>query len=247
MQIVTVHVATPEERLWSQVQTWWKTEFFGCKYAGETTRSVEDKQAFEILEATTSKVGDRYETGLLWKDAATKLPNNRVVAERQLRSLERRLSMDNELARAYTKTIHDDVAKGHAKKLTAEEANIPAKHQWFLPHHPVLNPNKPGKVRRVFNVAAPFRGTSLNDHLLSGPDLLNSLVGVLMRFRQERVALSADSASMFSQVAVVERDQPVLRFLWRERDYVEPAVYQDCRHIFGANREGQRSRVSCSR
>ena len=246
-----VHIATPDEELWNQVQSWWQTESFGCKYAQETTRSIEDKQALEILAATTCKVGNRYETGLLWKNAATKLPNNRVVAEKQLLSLEKRLSKDKELFGAYKKTIDDDVAKGYVRKLTTEEASAPVKHQWFLPHHPVLNPNKPGKVRRVCNAAAPFRGASLNDHLLTGPDLLNSLVGVLMRFRQERVALSADIESMFSQVAVVQKDQPVLRFLWRGKQNAEPDVYQFCRHIFGAksspDRERQRPGFSRSR
>ncbi|XP_060589840.1 uncharacterized protein LOC132744996 [Ruditapes philippinarum] len=55
---------------------------------------------------------------------------------------------------------------------------------WYLPHHPVVNPKKPGKVRVVFDCAAKYRGTSLNDNLLQGPDLTNSITGVLMRFRQ---------------------------------------------------------------
>ena len=50
------------------------------------------------------------------------------------------------------------------------------KHKWYLPHHPVLNPSKPGKVRRVCNAGAKFQGSSLNSHLLSGPDLMNNLV-----------------------------------------------------------------------
>ena len=52
--------------------------------------------------------------------------------------------------------------------------------------------NKPGKTRVVFDCAAKHKGTSLNDQLLTGPDLTNSIVGVPMRFREEQVALSAD-------------------------------------------------------
>ena len=44
----------------------------------------------------------------------------------------------------------------------------------------------------VFDAAAKFHGTSLNDQLLQGPDYINNLAGVLMRFRQEEVALVAD-------------------------------------------------------
>ena len=48
--------------------------------------------------------------------------------------------------------------------------------KWYLPHHAVLNPNKLGKVRVVFDAASKFDGDSLNGKLLTGPDLLNNLV-----------------------------------------------------------------------
>jgi len=56
--------------------------------------------------------------------------------------------------------------------------------------------NEPGKTRVVFDCAAKHKDTSLNDQLLTGPDLTNSIVGVLMRFREEQVALSADIECM---------------------------------------------------
>ena len=102
--------------------------------------------------------------------------------------------------------------------MSPEEAQKPVKHQWFLPHHPVVNPNKPGKVRRVCD----------------GPDLLNPLIGILMRFREERIALSADIEAMFSQVAVPSQDQVALRFLWRKDRNSPPTIYQFLRHVFGA-------------
>ena len=84
--------------------------------------------------------------------------------------------------------------------------------EWYLPHHPVINPNKPGKVRRVLNGAAKFHGSSLNEALLVGPDLLQSLLAVLMRFRQHQHAVSADIEGMFLQVGVLPIDQLSLRF-----------------------------------
>ena len=58
---------------------------------------------------------------------------------------------------------------------------------WYLPHHAVLNPIKPGKVCVVFDAASKFDGVSLNDKLLTGPDLLHNLVGILMRFRTGKI------------------------------------------------------------
>ena len=106
--------------------------------------------------------------------------------------------------------------------------------EWYLPHHPVVHPHKPSKVRRVLNGAAKFQGQSLNIALLTGPDLLQSLIHVLLRFRQHKYAVSADIEGMFLQVGVIPKDQPSLRFLWREDPASQIAVYQYVRHIFGS-------------
>jgi hypothetical protein len=77
-------------------------------------------------------------------------------------------------------------------------------------HHPVVHPQKAEKVRVVFDCAAKYGGTSLNDMLLQGPDLTNTLVGVLTRFRQESTAVMADIESMYYQVHVREEDSDYL-------------------------------------
>ena len=103
----------------------------------------------------------------------------------------------------------------------------------MLPHHPVVNPNKPGKVRCLLNGASKFHGTSLNKSLLVGSDLLQNLVFVLLRFRQHHFAVSADIERMFLQVCVLPEDQPSLCFLWREDSTADVVVHQYTRHIFG--------------
>ena len=56
----------------------------------------------------------------------------------------------------------------------------------------MVNPRKIDKLTIVFDCAARRMEVSLNDVLLQGPDLMNSLVGVLNRFRSEPIALVAD-------------------------------------------------------
>ena len=48
--------------------------------------------------------------------------------------------------------------------------------------------------------------------LKTGPDLLNQLVGILLRFRTGRVAVAGDIRAMFHQVRVPEKDRDSLRF-----------------------------------
>ncbi len=67
---------------------------------------------------------------------------------------------------------------------------------FYIPHHGVYHPKKQ-KLRVVFDCTASFQGRSLNSELLQGPDLTNTLVGVLLRFREEPVAIMADIESMF--------------------------------------------------
>ncbi|GBP53425.1 hypothetical protein EVAR_17500_1 [Eumeta japonica] len=65
---------------------------------------------------------------------------------------------------------------------------------WYLPHFAVTHPQKK-KVRLVFDAAARTNGKCLNDALLTGPDLIRSLLGVLVRFRQGRVASTSRKCS----------------------------------------------------
>ncbi len=111
------------------------------------------------------------------------------MAEHRLNHLKKRLVKDPNLFAKYSDVMDELVKKGYSRKVPENLINQPQQPLWYLPHHPVLNPNKPDKVRVVFDCAAKYRGTSLNDQLLQGPDLTNSLVGVLLRFRENPVAL----------------------------------------------------------
>ena len=121
----------------------------------------------------------------------------------QLKSLEKRLSKDKEPRSKYSKNINDDVEKGYVFRVeNPKDPSQRSKREWYLPHHPVINPNKPGKIRRVLNGAAKFHGTFFNRFLLTGPDLLQRLIHNLIRFRQHKYAVSADIEGMFLQVGV---------------------------------------------
>ena len=98
----------------------------------------------------------------------------------------------------------------------AHKVESHSERELYLPHHPVVNPNEPGNVRKLLNGAAKFHGASLNKSFLTGPDLLQNLIYVLQRFRQHPFAVSAEIEEMFLQVGVLPCDQPSLRFLWRE-------------------------------
>ncbi|XDV29327.1 hypothetical protein PO909_032464 [Leuciscus waleckii] len=60
----------------------------------------------------------------------------------------------------------------------------------------------------------PWKGISLNSKLMQGLNLTSNLVGVLLRFRQEPIALMADVESMFHQAKNILRDLCKLNYAW---------------------------------
>ena len=109
---------------------------------------------------------------MLWVDKDVKLPNNYYSAFVQLRSLEKWLEKDPDLKKLYGKTIQDDLEMRYIVPIESNESNTRIDQEWCLPHHPVVNPNKHGKMSRVLKSASKFHGVSLNQSILVGPDLL---------------------------------------------------------------------------
>ena len=211
------------------LEQFWKIEAEGTQPEPESKNPVE-KEALDILNKTISYNGEKCENGLPWKKPL-RIENNYFAALSQLKSLQKRLSNDLQLKELYEQTLTTDLQKFYVKPVEMQQPE-PEKI-WYLPHHPVVNPNKPGKVRRVANAAAKFRGQSLNSNLITGPDLLNNLVGILLRFCENPVAILSDIDDMFMQIAIRHEDQCALRFLWPNEEMVNQ--YQFTRLIFGAN------------
>ncbi|XP_055915334.1 uncharacterized protein LOC129948382 isoform X1 [Eupeodes corollae] len=128
--------------------------------------------------------------------------------------------------------IEDYVAKGYARKLNPCE--VETKKCWYLPIFPVINLNKPGKIRLVWDAAAKVDGVSLNSMLLKGPDHLTPMVSAIRKFRQRKVAIGGDIAEMYHQVRIRAEDQNYQRFLWFEPGALKPSVYVMLVMTFGS-------------
>ena len=88
-------------------------------------------------------------------------------------------------------------------------------------------------MRVVFDGAAKFNETCLNENLLKGPDLLNNLFSVLSKFRSGRYTLTSDIKQMFHQVRIIPSDRDALRFLWRYKVNEKMDEYVMNVHLFG--------------
>ena len=98
------------------------------------------------------------------------------------------------------------VSKGNAEIVPQEVVKVDKKKIWYLPHRPVVNPKKPGKIRPVHDCAAVFQGRSLNSQV-HRPDVVNKLFPVLLRFREGPYAWQADIQDMYYRVQLPDDDK----------------------------------------
>ena len=111
----------------------------------------------------------------------------------------------------------------------------------YLPHHPVIKESSSTtKLRVVYEGNAKLHTSqkSLNECLYQGPNMIANLIGILLRFRMNVVALVADIQKAYLQLQLKPVDRDVTRFLWVKD--VHRAVSNDniqvmrfCRVIWG--------------
>ena len=152
-----------------------------------------------------------------WVKDPNQLPDNRVAAIKRLESTERRLLKSEKLAEMYSDQIKDMLDRNVARKLTEAEIREYDGPCHYISHHEVLkNGSSSTPCRIVFDSSANFQNHTLNDYWGKGANLVNDLVGVLLRFRENKVGVAGDIKKMYHAVKISELDQHTHRFLWRD-------------------------------
>ena len=197
--------------------------------------SVEDRYAEEIMNKTTVLKNEHYEIGLPFKHNPPHLPDSLYTAEKRLESLKSKMERNENFRKKYSSVMAKYQEEGAAREVPKEELAT-LKPLWYLPHHAVWHPRKPEEPRVVFDCASKSNGTSLNDELLRGPENTSSLIGVILRFRVDNIAVTADVKRMFHQVYVKPEHRGALCYLWWPDGDISKAAktYQMLVHIFGA-------------
>ncbi|XP_062588283.1 uncharacterized protein LOC134249947 [Saccostrea cucullata] len=198
--------------------------------------SLEDKNFLQQVENSIQFENGHYHIGLPFRRKDVVLPNNSAQCLKRLEGLKCKFMKNPQFKDHYVEFMDKILQKGYAEPVPEDELNEEDGRIWFLPHHGIYHPKKPNKIRVVFDCSAKFMGVSLNNQLLQGPNLANNLLGVLMRFRQEEIAILGDIESMFYQVKVPEKDRNFLRFYWWKDGDIDqkPLQYRMTVHLFGA-------------
>lgn len=142
----------------------------------------------------------------------------------RLYRLEQRLNKDLELKKDYGLFMEEYIKLNHMTAIHANQEEDST--SYYIPHHPVVtSSNGQRKLRVVFDASAKTSsGKSLNDILLVGPTIQQTLFSIVLRFRQHQYVLTADVVKMYRQVNISEEQRNLQRILWRPN--VDEAVQE---------------------
>ena len=197
--------------------------------------SVENQQFLQTLKDGLRITEQGFiELPMPVRSSITSLPNNEApVFHRTVNTLTR-AKADPAKLKLLCDAMQLCINRGHVEMVPESEKVVATGRLcWFLPVFPVFNK---AKVRLVFDAKACFRGVSLNSALHQGPDLNNTLRGVMLRFRCSVVAFMLDIAYMFNCFVVPELQRDLLRFFWWEGNDASKGLvqYRSTVHLFGA-------------
>ena len=180
--------AKPSESLETQVKRFWDLYSVGI---------METDTVNETFKETITFDDGRYTVELPFQEFHPVLPDN-------FRQQPLVLEQYDEII---TKQLHD----GIIEEINPHNDSREPEKIHYLPHHPVIREHaKTTKVRIVYDASAKVRNDvpSLNQCLKTGPSLIPTIFDILLRFRWNRVAVTADIKSAFLMINVSVNSKP---------------------------------------
>ncbi len=215
-------VTTPADKSWLKIIQ----RMLDVEDPGET-EVLSPKEEFVIkqLRRSIQKSGNQYQAACTWAPGKARPPLNYQQAYTRLTSLEAsKYFKDLNLKKHYAAVFDSWEKDAFIRQVPYPSPEV----AYLLPHFPILKDSPTTPVRPVMDCKV-----GLNGFLLSGPNLLNDMVAVLLRFRSGLYAYSGDIKQMFLRILLAPEDRPFHCFLWRSDRALEPTVYQFQVHVFG--------------
>ncbi|XP_033226063.1 uncharacterized protein LOC117178741 [Belonocnema kinseyi] len=211
----TVCNSITNQQLHKQVERFWEIENHSIKKISSELNPLDDLEQ-HFLSTTEQDKDGRFIVTIPFKDEVNDLGESYTRAHKCLLDLERKLSKQPELKKAYSEFMEDYENQGHMVMISAREIKTD-KVVNYLPHHAVLKEGTTTtKIRGVYNGSFPTStGLSLNQVQRVCPIVQNDLISIMLRFRQHPIVISADIAQMYRQIKINKNQQDLQRILWR--------------------------------
>ncbi|UYV79284.1 hypothetical protein LAZ67_17001905, partial [Cordylochernes scorpioides] len=191
-----------------RVASLWELETIGIRDPTEVI-SVKEKNVL-MQEKFREKIcrghDGRYLVSLPWKEGIGTIPNNLEIAKRRLEAMTQKLTQKGQFV------PYDEVFRSWFRENLIEEVDgediKPTGH--YLPHRPIYKvQSETTPIRPVYDASckASKRSLSLNECLETGPNLIELLPEILIRFRKKKIGAIADIRKAFQTVGIDEKER----------------------------------------
>ena len=163
------------------------------------------------------------------------MKDNRYQALSILLQVEKRLKKDDVACKAFREQFNDFIERKVIRELSQEEMdNYKGPVNYISIFEVKKEDSASTPIRIVSNSSLKYEGMSFSDTLMKGPNTLNDLYKVLLKFRTYPVALVGDLAKMYHTVLTTEKELHLRRILWRDMKLdEEPKTYGPLVVMFG--------------
>ena len=196
--------------------------------------SVNERAAYSKMRKGLQIVDGHYQIPIPFIKDDICMPNNRSQAVSCLEGMRSRFKKNPGYFKEYQEAVQKYIDDGHAVRVPEQELIRPEGKTFYLMHHGVQHLKK-RKLHVVYNLSKEFKGKSLNGQVIECPDLLQRIVGVLLRFRVNKVAVAGDIRAFFHNIKVPIEHADLMRFVWfQDGDENKPLVeYRMETQVFG--------------
>ncbi|UYV72013.1 hypothetical protein LAZ67_9001550 [Cordylochernes scorpioides] len=213
-----------------KIKDLWDLEMLGVRDPVENISQREKKRDIKshFIEKNIKRDDGHYSVSLPWREGCEDIPSNFHVAQKRLERCVNKLTTQGRLE-DYSKIFTEWEQENIIERIHDDNKTV----GHYLPHRPVFKEtNETTPIRPVYDASCrSVGGMSLNDCLETGPNLLEHIPNVLIRFRENKIGISADIRKAFQMIEVNPEDRKYLKFIWR--NIGGSVTFQHTRVVFG--------------
>ncbi|KAJ8968554.1 hypothetical protein NQ317_001752 [Molorchus minor] len=209
----------------------WQLDVLGIQEPTEKKSKEEMAEAAKelFLKTITADAQGRYEVRLPWLDGHPPLTTNYDVTKKRLNTTLQKLQRDELLCR------YNAVFQEWESLNIIERTDGDTSQGHFIPHRAVVKEGSTTAIRPVFDASAHEKNRpSLNQCLEKGPNLIELIPTLLIKFREFKIGVISDIKKAFLQIGLHERDRDFLKFIWVDEKGQE-IIFRHRRVVFGVN------------
>ena len=236
---VEIHPETPID-----IQKWFSLENLGIECPNDNELTADQQKAEDLMKKVTyyDKINKCWHTQLLWSTEPIMYTNVKRASVTASRVIKRFSKPENDDAWKSIQSVYDKNLESGITEIVSKEDLKKTSNFHYICMSMVFKESETTPVRPVFNANLEFgdEKTSFNKQLLEGPNLLQQLPKLMIKFRCHRFVALLDISKLYSRIRLSEKDADMQRFFWSTKKLsptetkAELKSFRHTRLIFGS-------------